>query len=273
MKRAMYFESDRSDPDGYMAVGTVVMNRLTSGAYPETICGVVSQEKQFAPGVMTREIKPEAEPALNSAADAILHGKRHPGIKNAMFFHTKGLSFPYDNMHYVAVAGGNAFYEKRDPANGLLETPPPLPAFEVAMNYVPNGGVQPVSFDASRFGQQVAYSPAPQASAAIAQNLDAVPGVAPAAPTSSAAFANVPASSAAFANAQTSTSAPRAADFDVAQPASVPLPTPMPGEVRDSAPSAASAPNYTVPTAIVRPTPRPSLDSAALRGRGTQMGG
>lgn len=136
LERAMYFESEHSDHDGYMAVGTVVMNRLTSGAYPQSICGVVAQKRQFAPGVMTRVVSSQAEPELDLAASAVLRGERHPGIKDAMFFHTEGLKFPYDNMHYVAVAGGNAFYEKRG-QDGALETPAPLPAYEVAMNYVP----------------------------------------------------------------------------------------------------------------------------------------
>ncbi|MBX4955966.1 cell wall hydrolase [Rhizobium lentis] len=148
LKRAMYFESQHSDEDGYMAVGTVVMNRLTSGAYPPSICGVVAQEKQFAPGVMTREVKPQAEPELATAADAILlKGARHPAVKDAMFFHTDGLKFPYNNMHYVTVAGGNAFYEKRD-SNGMLQTPPPLPSYEVAMNYVPGESMLPPQFEA-----------------------------------------------------------------------------------------------------------------------------
>ena len=142
LKRAMYFESEHSDHDGYMAVGTVVMNRLTSGAYPDSICGIVSQEKQFAPGVMTREVLAEAQPELELAATALLRGERHPGVKDAMFFHTQGLKFPYDNMHYVAVAGGNAFYEKRS-LDGALETPAPLPAYEVAMNYVSTQTIQP----------------------------------------------------------------------------------------------------------------------------------
>ncbi|MBX4906483.1 MULTISPECIES: cell wall hydrolase [Rhizobium] len=148
LKRAMYFESQHSDEDGYLAVGTVVMNRLTSGAYPPSICGVVAQARQFAPGVMTREVKPQAEPELATAADAILlKGARHPQVKDAMFFHTDGLKFPYDNMHYVTVAGGNAFYEKRD-SNGMLETPPPLPSYEVAMNYVPGESILPPQFEA-----------------------------------------------------------------------------------------------------------------------------
>ncbi|MDR9761207.1 cell wall hydrolase [Rhizobium redzepovicii] len=147
LQRAMYFESQHSDEDGYMAVGTVVMNRLTSGAYPPSICGVVAQEKQFAPGVMTREVKPQAQTELATAADAILKGARHPAVKDAMFFHTDGLKFPYNNMHYVAVAGGNAFYEKRG-ADGMLQTPPPLPAYEVAMNYVPGESMLPPQFEA-----------------------------------------------------------------------------------------------------------------------------
>lgn len=145
LKRAMYFESEHSDHDGYMAVGSVVMNRLTSGAYPPTICGIVAQEKQFAPGVMTREVKAQAEPELELAATSLLRGERHPGVKDAMFFHTQGLKYPYKNMHYVAVAGGNAFYEKRD-QDGTLETPAPLPAYEVAMNYVPMQSVQAAQF-------------------------------------------------------------------------------------------------------------------------------
>jgi len=146
LKRAMYFESEHSDEAGYLAVGSVVMNRLTSGAYADSICGVVAQKRQFAPGVMTREVKPQAEPELATAADAVLSGERHPAVGDAMFFHTAGLKFPYNNMHYVTVAGGNAFYEKRD-EDGTLETPPPLPSYEVAMNYVPGESMLPPQFD------------------------------------------------------------------------------------------------------------------------------
>ncbi|MGE7368503.1 cell wall hydrolase [Neorhizobium sp. NPDC001467] len=127
LKRAMYFESKRSSRDGFMAVGTVVMNRLTSDAYPDSICEVVAQKNQFAPGVMTRLMDETTAPELEAASQAILNGERHPDVKDAMFFHTSGLTFPYSNMSYVAVAGGNAFYEKRD-RDGALQTPQPLPA-------------------------------------------------------------------------------------------------------------------------------------------------
>ena len=112
--RVMYFESSRSSPDGMLAVGTVVMNRVGDPRYPNTICGVVGQKNQFAEGVLTKKMTEGRSTALaGEMADQILRGSRHRGVRDAKFFHTAGLSFPYGNMHYVLVAGGNAFYEKR----------------------------------------------------------------------------------------------------------------------------------------------------------------
>lgn len=114
LMRAMYFESNRSSEDGMFAVGTVVMNRLADARYPKTVCGVVGQKNQFAPGVLTRQM--QNGPSLQLAgrlADRLLAGARHPGVRGAMHFHQAGLRFPYGNMHYVLAAGGNEFYLKR----------------------------------------------------------------------------------------------------------------------------------------------------------------
>lgn len=113
LERAMFFESNRSSRDGMVAVGTVVMNRLRSGKHGNAICDVVGERNQFAPGVMTRKMNSRAMPDVQEAAEAVLKGERSKKLKNAMFFHTAGLKYPYKNMHYVLVAGGNAFYEKR----------------------------------------------------------------------------------------------------------------------------------------------------------------
>ena len=113
MARAMYFESNRSSDEGMLAVGTVVMNRLHSGQYPKSICGVVGQKNQFAPGVLSKPMGDSGRERAYRMADAVMRGKRHPKVGKAMFFHTAGHRFPYRNMHYVHVAGGNAFYDKR----------------------------------------------------------------------------------------------------------------------------------------------------------------
>ena len=111
----MYFESNRSDRDGLLAVGTVVMNRVQSAPQGSGICSVVGQPRQFAPGVLTKSMEAKDLQRVAEVTDAVLDGQRHPKVGRAMHFHTAGLRFPYNNMHYVAVAGGNAFYEKRKP--------------------------------------------------------------------------------------------------------------------------------------------------------------
>jgi len=114
MARVMYFESIRSSDEGMLAVGTVVMNRLQSGEYPNTVCGVVGQKNQFAPGVLSKPMQEgKSRERAERVASAVLSGKRHRGVGKAMFFHTAGRTYRFENMHYVAVAGGNAFYERK----------------------------------------------------------------------------------------------------------------------------------------------------------------
>jgi hypothetical protein len=121
----MYFESNRSDAEGLLAVGTVVMNRLEAAAFPNGgICAVVGQPRQFAPGVLTKKMDEKSLQKVAEVTDAVLDGQRHPKVGRAMYFHTAGLRFPYNNMHYVAVAGGNAFYEKRKPGAVEQAEPP-----------------------------------------------------------------------------------------------------------------------------------------------------
>ena len=113
MARVMFFESNRSSSDGMVAVGTVVMNRRSSGQHPRTVCGVVGERNQFADGALWKRMSGPGRERAYQAADAVLAGERHAGVGSAMYFHTADRWYPYSNMHYVAVAGGNAFYEKR----------------------------------------------------------------------------------------------------------------------------------------------------------------
>ena len=109
--RAMYFESNRSSRDGLMAVSTVVMNRVASQRFPNTICGVIGQPGQFAYGVLNNPLNPRELPPVERAADAILAGERYKPIGDAMWFHVARLRISY-RVEYMAVAGGNAFYRR-----------------------------------------------------------------------------------------------------------------------------------------------------------------
>lgn len=123
LARAMFFESNRSSREGMVAVGSVVMNRVESGRWGDTVCEVVGARQQFAPGVLTRSMDAAGSDLALEASRAVLKGERHPRIyDDVLFFHTAGYKFPYDNMHYVAVAGGNSFYEKRRRMRGRPNT-------------------------------------------------------------------------------------------------------------------------------------------------------
>ena len=128
MERAMYFESNRSSRDGMVAVGSVVMNRVESRQYPNTVCGVVGQKNQFAPGVLSRKMDARSAPMIREAALSVLRGERHPYVGQAQFFPTATYRPSYHNLQYVLTTGGNAFYERRRPE--LVTRPTPLPPIE-----------------------------------------------------------------------------------------------------------------------------------------------
>lgn len=142
LARAMYFESNRTDEDGLLAVGTVVMNRLDSPKYPGSVCEVVGQKRQFATGVLSKPVRDLDRPRIEKVADLLLAGERHEKVGPALHFHTAGYTFPYTNMHYVAVAGGNQFYEKSD-REGYL--PAVLPR---AVVQTETGGLVPIQMAA-----------------------------------------------------------------------------------------------------------------------------
>ncbi len=104
------------------------MNRVQSDDFPNTVCAVVSQKNQFAPGVMTKTMSGQAQALAEASASAVLVGKRHPNVRAARFFHAAWYDANFNNIHYVLTAGGNAFYEKRRPEN--VTSPNPLPQTE-----------------------------------------------------------------------------------------------------------------------------------------------
>ena len=56
---AIYFEARGEPVDGQFAVGEVIMNRVKSEDYPDTVCDVVFEEDQFS---FTEDGKPDKLP-------------------------------------------------------------------------------------------------------------------------------------------------------------------------------------------------------------------
>jgi spore germination cell wall hydrolase CwlJ-like protein len=148
--RAMYFESNRSSHDGLMAVGTVVMNRVHSPDYPNTVCGVVGQPRQFAPGVLTRAMNERELPPAERAADRVLKGERYAPAGEAMHFHMAGLDIPYQ-VRYVTTAGGNSFYlrtgRRARPSQKVVVAAAPAEASRTEVKEIPAAAPQANLFD------------------------------------------------------------------------------------------------------------------------------
>jgi len=102
----IYCEAGAEPYAGKLAVGAVVINRVLSSVFPDTVVGVVYQRKQFAPvsdGHLALALANQrATKDCYSAADEAMRGMTNVG--NCVFFRT-----PIPGLTGIAI-GGHIFY-------------------------------------------------------------------------------------------------------------------------------------------------------------------
>ncbi len=102
----IYCEAGNQPYEGQVAVGAVVMNRVMSSVFPDTVVGVIYQNKQFSPVASGRLAlalsENHATDACYRAADAAMAGNTTVG--NCLFFRT-----PIDGLTGIQI-GGHIFY-------------------------------------------------------------------------------------------------------------------------------------------------------------------
>lgn len=110
LSRIIYAESGNQPLAGKIAVGNVVLNRVNSPAFPNTVYSVVFQGSQFTP-VMNGTIYSTPNPESVIAAKLCLDGANTVG--DALYFvnpqATPG-SWASRNRPYVATIGAHAFF-------------------------------------------------------------------------------------------------------------------------------------------------------------------
>ena len=103
----IYCEAGGESYEGQVAVGAVVMNRLMSGAFPNTVSGVIYQRNQFSPAMSGRLAvalaNDEATASCYQAADAAMSGQTNVG--SCLFFRT-----PIPEVTPKYTIGGHIFY-------------------------------------------------------------------------------------------------------------------------------------------------------------------
>ena len=97
-----------SSYEGMIAVGTVIMNRIASSRFPDTLKEVVYQPGQFGPamtGKLDRVLAQGPNSSAYSAAKEVLGGKRHEKVKNCLYFNGEQWT-----SHDGVNIGGNIFW-------------------------------------------------------------------------------------------------------------------------------------------------------------------
>ncbi|MBY0423011.1 MAG: cell wall hydrolase [Parvularculaceae bacterium] len=121
LAQAIYYEA-RSEPRfGQMAVADVVLNRVKSPLYPDTICGVVYQGSerrtgcQFTftcDGSLDRPIDARQMRASMEMAGAVMAGVRAPASHNATHYHADYVAPVWANeMTRTTTIGTHVFYK------------------------------------------------------------------------------------------------------------------------------------------------------------------
>lgn len=103
----IYCEAGAEPYNGQVAVGSVVINRVLSSVYPDTVTGVIYQSGQFSPVASGRLAlalsEGRATAACYQAADEVMGGTTNVG--NCVYFRT-----PVDGIDPKYRIGGHIFY-------------------------------------------------------------------------------------------------------------------------------------------------------------------
>lgn len=120
MTDVIFYEANSESYEGKLAVGTVVMNRVKSHGFPNSVCGVVKQRSKkgcqfsWVCGPRAKLDKMLYQKANKVAFDVLIHHKRLTSIGNALYFHTEGISPSWiDDLIPIKQIGPHIFYVKR----------------------------------------------------------------------------------------------------------------------------------------------------------------
>ncbi len=119
LRRAIYFEARGETLKGQFAVAEVILNRLESGNYPATVCGVVEQRGnggcQFSyvcDGRTDAMKDPEAVDRAGRIARVMLDGAPRTLTMGALYFHTRGVAPDWSHrFDRTAAIGAHLFYK------------------------------------------------------------------------------------------------------------------------------------------------------------------
>jgi len=125
LTRNIYWEAASEPFEGKVGVAQVTLNRMESGKFPDSVCGVVYQKNVFYEKVVcqfswycegnhtTRAInKPLWNESEIVAKKVLLEGFRLPGLEDALYYHADYVS-PGWKLPRIEKIGRHIFYGDR----------------------------------------------------------------------------------------------------------------------------------------------------------------
>ena len=122
----MYFESGKESEEGQIAVGMVTMNRVKSGDFPPTVCGVVKQKVEavcqfswYCDGKFdVKSLTHFNNSMYNQVRDLAVyvymnHDRIEDPSRGALFYHADYVQPGWKNMVYLTQIGHHKFYNRR----------------------------------------------------------------------------------------------------------------------------------------------------------------
>ena len=125
LTRNIYWEAASEPFEGKVAVAQVTLNRMESGKFPDSVCGVVHQKNVFYERVVCQfswycennhKVKPVHKPMWRESEEVakkvLLEGFRLPSLHNALYYHADYVN-PGWKHPKIEKIGRHIFYGER----------------------------------------------------------------------------------------------------------------------------------------------------------------
>ena len=110
LSRVIYRESGNQSLEGQMAVGNVVLNRVASSIFPDTVESVLAQKNQFSCYKSGALAKTDPSKTSIIAAKLVMDGGVVEETRGALYFDSGANSWAARNKQHIATIGGHKFY-------------------------------------------------------------------------------------------------------------------------------------------------------------------
>ena len=132
LARNIYWEAAGEPFEGKVAVAQVTLNRLESGRFANSVCGVVYQKNMVYEKFIcqfswycegTHKLRPVHKALWRESEEVakkvLLENFRLPSLNTALYFHNNQITPPAWKKHKVAIIGNHIFYADTKPAEVL----------------------------------------------------------------------------------------------------------------------------------------------------------